>query len=57
MLIVTVKLGGHEVDKSLLVPLPYSDRWVQNCYRHNYPHYIGNGYDATDWQHSAIDRE
>ncbi len=48
---------GHEVDRSLLVPLPYSDRWVQNCYRYNYPHYIGNGYDTTDWKHSAIDKE
>ena len=48
---------GHEVDKSLLVPLPYSDRWVQNCYRHNYPHYIGNGYDTTDWKQSVIDKD
>ena len=49
---------GHEVNKDMLLPLLYgSDRWVQNCYRHNYPHYIGNGYDTTNWQNSAIDRE
>ena len=48
---------GHEVNKDMLVPLPYSDRWVQNCYRHNYPHYIGSGYDTTDWKQGAIDRE
>lgn len=48
---------GHEVNTDMLVPLPYSNRWVQNCYRVNYPHYIGAGYDTTDWQHSAIDRE
>ena len=41
----------------MLAPLPYSDRWVQNCYRHNYPHYIGNGYDTTDWKQSTIDKE
>ena len=51
------KAWGHEVDKSLLVPLPYSNRWVQNCHRHNYHHYIGNGYDTTNWQQSAIGRE
>ena len=51
------KAWGHEVDKSMLVPLPYSDRWVQNCHRDNHPHYIGNGYDTTDWKQSAIDRE
>ena len=48
---------GYEVNKDMLLPLPYSDRWVQNCHRHNYPHYIGNGYDTTNWQQSAIDRE
>ena len=52
-----VKLGGHEVNKYMLVPLPYSDRWVQNCHRDNYPHYIGSGYGTTDWKQSAIDRE
>ena len=51
------KAWGHEVNKDMLVPLPYSDRWVQNCYRYNYHHYIGNGYDTTDWKQSAIDRE
>ena len=22
---------GHEVNKDMLLPVPYSDRWVQNC--------------------------
>ena len=48
---------GYEVNKDMLLPLPYSDRWVQNCHRHNYPHYIGNGYDTTNWQQSVIGRE
>ena len=48
---------GYEVNKDMLLPLPYRDRWVQNCHRHNYPHYIGNGYDTTNWQQSAIGRE
>ena len=48
---------GREVNKDMLLPLPHSDRWVQNCHRDNYPHYIGNGYGATDWKQSAIDRE
>ena len=49
---------GHEVNKDMLLPLLYgSDRWVQNCHRDNYPHYIGKGYNTTDWKHSAIDRE
>ena len=48
---------GYEVNKDMLLPLPYSDRWVQNCHRHNYPHYIGVGYDTTNWQQSTIDRE
>lgn len=32
---------GHEVNKDMLVPLPY----------------IGKGYNTTDWKRSVIDRE
>jgi len=53
----------HNIEKSLL--MPYRVEFGLGMWDMNYiapepdyfQYFIGSGYDATDWQNSAIDRE